>query len=201
MLDIGTGHVAIYLLLLRYLRPDAQSVGSELDDVSREHAASVLAANDIPDSTIRLVPEAKGNTLLGWLDDERLGIDSWSLTMCNPPFFGSEAEAAEARALKTGAPPAGKTAAHNEEITRGGEELFVAQMVDESVKFGTRCRWYTSLVGRYASLEPLVAAVRKVTDNYAVLVLRQAKTARWVLAWSFGADRVSDVSRCTSRET
>ncbi|KAL1413478.1 hypothetical protein Q8F55_001252 [Vanrija albida] len=199
VLDIGTGHVAIYLLLLRFLRPEAQGVGSELDDVSREHAAAVLAANGIAESSIRLVPEARGNTLLGWLDDERVPADSWSLTMCNPPFFGSEAEAAEARALKAGAPPAGKTAAHNEEITRGGEEAFIAQMVDESVPLGQRCAWYTSLVGRYASLEPLVAAVRKVTDNYAVLSLRQARTARWVLAWSFGPARADD--RLTRPET
>lgn len=71
---------------------------------------------------------------------------------------------------------------------------FIGKMVDESVGIGERCSWYTSLVGRYASLPPLVKKVKTVTSNYYVVQLRQARTIRWILVWGYTGYRLPDVS-------
>lgn len=114
--------------------------------------------------------------------------------MCNPPFFASLAEAEEARLSKATPASAAPTCAPNEQVTRGGEELFVGQMIDESEAYRDKVGWFTSLVGRYASLGPLVKHVLTKTTNYAVIPLRQGNTTRWVLAWSFSPYRLPDVS-------
>lgn len=67
-------------------------------------------------------------------------------------------------------------------------------MVDESRQHRDQVCWFTSLVGRYASLGPLVARVKRVTDNYAVIKLQQSRTARWVLVWGYTPYRLPDVS-------
>ena len=189
VLDIGTGHVAIYALLLHRLRPTAAVFGSEVDDVSLRHAREVLAANKISGTS-----DSGGITLIeGTASLLSHPVYPLSFTLCNPPFFASESEALASRAAKpegTSAP----TCAANEEVTRGGEVAFVSQMIDESVEHKHECAWFTSLVGKYASLPELVAKVKKVTNNYGVVRLQQRRTARWVLIWGFGNDRLSDVS-------
>lgn len=189
-LDIGTGHVAIYPLLLHRLRPEAHVVGSEIEPTSLAHARKQVERNSTPAAAVEIKGVPEDSTLLGHLKDQ----DSWSFTMCNPPFFASLAEAEEARLAKATPAPAAPTCAPNEQVTRGGEELFVGQMIDESEAYGDKVGWFTSLVGRYASLGPLVKHVLTKTTNYAVIPLRQGNTTRWVLAWSFSPYRLPDVS-------
>lgn len=103
------------------------------------------------------------------------------------------------------------TAAANELLTPGGEVQFVSQMITESVELRDRCQWFTSLIGKFASLKPLVDLlrshkVRKPTrsmfqsltsaqiENYFVKSIKPSKTTRWILGWSYGEVRLPDVS-------
>jgi hypothetical protein len=84
---------------------------------------------------------------------------------------------------------------------------------DEDKLMGNR--WYTSLIGKYSSLAPLVDLLRKhqvsparsaashpprvsltvfQVDNYFIKSIKQAKTARWILGWSHATTRLPDVS-------
>jgi 23S rRNA A1618 N6-methylase RlmF len=53
-------------------------------------------------------------------------------------------------------------------ITEGGESSFVRRMVDESVELGTRCQWYTSMLGKLSSITEVIGAIRRhnVCQNY-----------------------------------
>ena len=69
-------------------------------------------------------------------------------------------------------------------------------MIDESKMLGDRCQWYTSMLGKYSSVEIIVQNLRGAgVDNWAVKDLVQGnKTRRWVVGWSWGSMRPSNVS-------
>lgn len=71
-------------------------------------------------------------------------------------------------------------------------------------------RWFTSLIGKYSSLDPLVKLLHnnKVSpdllarrrlwpesqcDNYFILSIKPSKTTRWILGWSHTPYRLPDV--------
>ena len=80
-------------------------------------------------------------------------------------------------------------------VTSGGEVAFVSRMIDESKVLKERCQWYTSMLGKYSSVEIIVGNLRGAgVDNWTVKDLVQgSKTRRWVVAWSWGIMRPSNV--------
>lgn len=72
----------------------------------------------------------------------------------------------------------------------------MSRMIDESKVLKERCQWYTSMLGKYSSVEIVVGNLRGAgVDNWAVKDLVQGnKTRRWAVAWSWGDMRPSNVS-------
>ena len=81
-------------------------------------------------------------------------------------------------------------------VTPGGEIAFVSRMIDESKILKHRCQWYTSMLGKYSSVEIVIGNLRGAgIDNWAVKDLVQGnKTKRWAVAWSWGSMRPRQVS-------
>jgi len=79
------------------------------------------------------------------------------------------------------------TGSETEMVTSGGEVAFVSKMIDESLALQDRVQWYTSMLGKFSSVEVLAKRLReKRVDNYAVTEFVQgSKTRRWGIAWSF----------------
>ncbi|ODO11849.1 hypothetical protein I350_00633 [Cryptococcus amylolentus CBS 6273] len=192
VLDIGTGATAIYPILLHRIRPLSHITATELDNTSYQHALQTLETNKIPASSITVVKAPSPNPILFPLlkaKDE----EAWDFTMCNPPFFESAEEMQKGIDLKEEGAHAAPTAADNELITRGGEVAFISSMIRESTIIDKRCQWFTSLVGKYSSLEPLIALFKELKiDNYFVKISQQAKTARWIIGWSHTTTRLPD---------
>ena len=144
----GTGHVAIYPLLLHRTKPDAivyatgesrmahpTRLTPECDEESLKHSQAVLDKNGIPPSAIKLLQAPpKGRILFPLLDTP---VD---ITMCNPPFYASRQEMEEGMDIKAVGPHAAPTASSNELITRGGEVAFVSQMIAESMELRDKAR-------------------------------------------------------------
>nr|XP_019014743.1 uncharacterized protein I206_00829 [Kwoniella pini CBS 10737]OCF53524.1 hypothetical protein I206_00829 [Kwoniella pini CBS 10737] len=190
VLDIGTGASAIYPILLHRLRPKAKITATEIDEISYKYSLTVLSKNSIPSTSIEILRASSKQPILFPILD---GNEEWNLTICNPPFFGSEEEMKEGQNGKERGAHAASTAANNELITPGGEVAFVGQMIEECLKSGERCCWYTSLIGKFSSLSPLVELLRKnKVDNYLLKNIKQSKTVRWILGWSFSSIRIPD---------
>lgn len=107
--------------------------------------------------------------------------------MCNPPFYTSSTEMLSSAAAKQRPPFTACTGSENEMVTPGGEIAFVTRMIEESLVLQDRVQWYTSLLGKFSSIEVLVKKLRQSNvDNYALTEFVQGrKTRRWGIAWSF----------------
>lgn len=133
-------------------------------------------------------------------------------TLCNPPFYASDAEIAVLEGRKLAGPFARCTGAANEMLTPGGEVAFVRQMIGESLAPPNRERIgvFSSLLGKFSSVAPVVACLREYgVGNYGIRVLGEREreggvgegrggrrgTRRWVVLWSHGERRVPDCGK------
>ncbi|KAF8485406.1 ribosomal RNA large subunit methyltransferase F-like protein [Gautieria morchelliformis] len=210
-LDIGTGASAIYPLLACSL-PNAEQwtfVGTDNDPLSANYASRNVEANNLghritiwpiqkfPNTGMPVTEEDPRSTpiLAPLVEDTESRFD---FTMCNPPFYASISEIEKSAEAKDLPPIAICTGADTEMITPGGETRFVLQMLQESAREDVRgqCRWYTSMLGKLSSVGEVVTELRHLNiDNYALTQFIQGTTRRWAVAWSFGDDRLPDVSR------
>ena len=122
--------------------------------------------------------------------------------MCNPPFYSSTADYLSSAASKSRPPHSACTGADVEMVTPGGEIAFVSRMIEESKTIRERCQWYSSMLGKYSSIEVIVENLRGAgVANWAVKDLVQGnKTRRWAVAWSWGSSRPSQVAKWTDKE-
>ncbi|KAF7316127.1 S-adenosyl-L-methionine-dependent methyltransferase [Mycena indigotica] len=198
-LDIGTGASVIYPLLACKTNADWCFIATDIDALSLSVARQNITANNMQDR-IRLVESTLEGPIFGpLLHDPTLTI---TFTMCNPPFYSSHADVQVSAAAKEFEPYAVCTGADVEMITAGGESAFVRKMVEESIHIGTRCRWYTSMLGKLSSLSQVVEALRLHSiDNYAITEFVQGTTRRWAIAWSLGPLRLPDpLARISSHQ-
>jgi len=107
--------------------------------------------------------------------------------MCNPPFYTSKEDMLASAASKQRPPFTACTGSETEMVTDGGEVAFVSKMIGESLLLQDRVQWYTSMLGKFSSVEIIITKLReKGVDNYAATEFVQgSKTRRWGIAWSF----------------
>ncbi|GAA5888406.1 hypothetical protein JCM6882_008610 [Rhodosporidiobolus microsporus] len=195
-LDIGTGASCIYPLLAQrtYIPPSSSTSPSsssqlrmfatDIDARSLSYARRNVAQNGLATSIEVFEVKEEGSI---FAEDVVNSVECFDFTMCNPPFYASEEEIASSLAAKELEPFAVCTGAENELVTAGGEVAFVSRMIEESLELGkTKIRWFTSLLGKFSSIAPLVELLKShKLANYAVTPLPpQGQTTRWVLAWS-----------------
>ena len=110
--------------------------------------------------------------------------------MCNPPFFEDEDEVSPH-------PSRACSGSSNEMITKGGEVKFVSRIIENSLKLGTKLKWYTSMLGRKRSIKTLVRKLRSSNRVKEIVssVFIQGQTRRWGLAWSFHEVEDSDTKK------
>ncbi|KAF0696669.1 Aste57867_12587 [Aphanomyces stellatus] len=173
-LDVGTGASCIYPLLGHALN-QWHFVATDIDPASIECAATTIHANNLA-TAINLQLVDNSSSIFPPLSRPLL------FTMCNPPFFDSIDEADTN-------PRTSCTGSALEMTTPGGEVAFIGRMIQESVALTTQVRWYTSLIGRKASLRPLLASLRAHgISNTRTTEFLQGRTTRWGIAWSFTDD-------------
>ena len=148
---------------------DGESVASARANIARNaHLAELLPE-------VRHVPD-RARILCDVVRDD----ESFEFCCCNPPFFESLAETNLNK----------KRAAHatsNELTCPGGELAFVLRLLDDSTTLRYRFRWFTTMLGKKASLDTLrrrIAATEGVTCVRHV-EFQQGRQTRWGLAWSF----------------
>ncbi|KXN86743.1 Putative methyltransferase-like protein C27D7.08c [Leucoagaricus sp. SymC.cos] len=196
-IDIGTGASAIYPLLACRMEPSWDFIATEIDSKSYSCAERNIQNNQL-DDRIRLTRASPDKPILFPLENHT--GPPFDFVMCNPPFYSSRAEVARSAEVKEFPPNAASnfsyvcTGADTEMIyPPGGEAAFIGQMVDESERHGTKCRWYTTMVGKMSTMSEIIFMLRKRSiRTYALTEFVQGQTRRWGIAWSFTNEHLPD---------
>ncbi|ENC9556003.1 23S rRNA (adenine(1618)-N(6))-methyltransferase RlmF [Aeromonas hydrophila] len=189
VLDIGVGANCIYPLL-GAREYGWRFVGSDIDPVSVK-AATLLAKSNGLGSQIEC-------RLQGRAGDIFLGIvaprERFALTLCNPPFHASLAEASKGTERKlrnlgkeaTAKPVLNFGGQKAELWCEGGEAAFLANMITQSKAFASQCLWFSSLVSKKENLPAAKQGLSRVgARQVRVLEMAQGNKISRVLAWSF----------------
>ncbi|MEQ8704514.1 MAG: 23S rRNA (adenine(1618)-N(6))-methyltransferase RlmF [Phaeodactylibacter sp.] len=187
ILDIGTGANLIYAILGQRIY-DWSIVGTEVDKLALKTAKALIDINPVLQKGIQLRPQQNPRQVLEGIIREN---DFFHATVCNPPFYASEAEASEANArkrknLKLG--KVGRTVAGQpgELWTAGGERSFLLRFIKESQIYRQQVGWFTSLVSQKDHLEPLEHALQKAAaQEVKIIPLAAGQKRMRILAWRF----------------
>ncbi|CAO3568482.1 unnamed protein product [Mortierella alpina] len=189
-IDIGTGASCIYPLLGCTRNKNWRMVATDIDDRSIIFASENVKRNRLQ----ARITISKSTASLIFAEELFTGKEqrTYDFCMCNPPFYEDEQDIRESLDGKADGPSAVCQGTSNEMMTLGGEVLFVQKMVDESTRWQTRIRWYTSMLGKRSSVDRITAYLKaKKILNYTLTTFNQGRTSRWAVAWSFGDEHPS----------
>ncbi|ACT48829.1 23S rRNA (adenine(1618)-N(6))-methyltransferase RlmF [Methylotenera mobilis] len=194
VLDIGVGANMIYPLI-GTREYGWRFVGADIDAKALGNAQQIIDANALGD-VIELRLQARPASIFkGMIQPDEL----FALTMCNPPFHGSLAEAQAGTQRKwrglgkhVAKPSGNKHAALNfggqgaELYCAGGEEGFLTAMVKESQQYAAQCVWFTSLVSKATNLPSLYRALNSVqAREVKTIAMTQGQKQSRIVAWTF----------------
>ena len=189
-LDIGVGASCIYPIIGN-VAYGWSFIGSEIDTVSIESAQQIIAKNPSLKGKVELRLQANPKDIFYGIitKDERI-----DLSVCNPPFHASKAEA-KSGAIRKVSNLSGKKITrpvlnfggqNNELWCEGGERKFVRNMIRESQKFADSCFWFSSLISKQSNLKSIYEALKKAeaTEVKTIPMGQGNKTSR-IVAWTF----------------
>lgn len=189
LLDIGTGANVIYPVIASQSY-GWQVCGTDIDTVAVKAATLIVTANPALKSHISIVQQHDTKAIFSGVIKSG---QRFHLTMCNPPFFasGAEAEAASRRKwANLGKAAQGQQrnfAGQQHELwCEGGELKFISQMITESQLFKQQVCWFSTLVSQQKHVSILKKLLRSVgAVQSEVIEMRQGQKTSRILAWSF----------------
>lgn len=185
VLDVGAGANCIYPLI-GASEYGWRFVGAELDAAALRWARNLVAANA---SVAGLIECRRQSAAMQCFKGIIKAGERFDLTMCNPPFHASAAEAAAGTkrkaqnlGVKPGVPNFGGRA--GELWCEGGELAFIRRMIAESVDFAANVTWFTTLVSKSDHLPRLEKALHQVrAAETRIIPMAQGQKKSRILAW------------------
>ncbi len=189
-LDIGVGANCIYPIIGR--SEYAWSfVGSEIDVTALASAEKMIERNAGLTGQVEVRRQSNpANIFEGIIQPG----EYFHLTICNPPFHSSaaEAQAGTIRKLKNLkgkkiSKPTLNFGGQNQELwCVGGEVEFVKNMVQESRKFAQSCGWFSTLISKEANLKEVYKNLKKVAaTELKTIQMGQGNKKSRMVAWRF----------------
>jgi len=192
VLDIGTGANCIYPII------GSQSYGwkfvaTDIDPVAVKVARAIVQCNPRLKKLVELRQQVSPMAIFKGIINPG---DRFDLTMCNPPFHASSAEAQAANQRKRNnlnkGKPVGNGSPHNfggqdsELWCADGEIGFLTRMVNESIEYSSQVYWFTSLVSKSGNIPQLKKLLSRLgAQKIKVITMSQGQKNSRLLAWSF----------------
>lgn len=190
VLDIGVGANCIYPIIGNR-EYGWTFVGSEIEEIAFQSATDIILKNEALKGNIDIRLQSNSKSILKGIIQPNEYFD---VTICNPPFHASLAEAQVGTLRKLSnlnnkritKPTLNFGGQSNELWCEGGEERFVKQLITESKEFASSCVWFTTLVSKGAILNSLFAALNRVeaVEVKTIEMSQGNKISRFV-AWRF----------------
>lgn len=214
VLDIGTGANCIYPII-GSRSYGWQFVGSEIDPIAVATAKLIVESNPVLKNKIKFVQQNNKQVIFKGVIGPH---DLFDLTLCNPPFHASLAEAnagserkqhnlnrhkAKRNRQSLNTEAANTEVANTEAANKarnfggqkaelwcaGGEIGFLKQMINESQNFSQQVMWFTSLVSKSDNVKPLQQLLKQVgAKQIKVINMSQGQKVSRLIAWSFLTD-------------
>lgn len=195
VLDVGVGANAIYPMLGK-IAYGWQFVGSDIDDLALDNADEIFFRNENLQGGMTCRFQANSENIF---EGVITPADLFELTICNPPFHSSAADAAggtrrKLRSLGTGhakgkglPPPVLNFGGHGNELwCEGGEMSFVRRMISQSRPFKQQCLWFSTLVSKQDNLPLVYLALEQIgARQVKTLDMAQGQKISRIVAWSF----------------
>ena len=194
VLDVGMGANCIYPII-GHQEYGWQFVGTEIDPVAMHSAQQIVEGNPALAGAVegRFQPN-KSHVFLGIIQPGEV----FDLTLCNPPFHTSAAEAAAGTRRKLtnlggrtagprGAQPILNFGGQNTELwCVGGEEAFVRRMITESARLPITSRWFTTLIAKKDTLPSIYRALYQAAAvEVRTVDMAQGQKKSRLVAWTF----------------
>ena len=188
ILDIGAGASCIYPLL-GYAINNWSFVGTDIDARSLKIAQLIVDENKLSNHIELRLQKNSDNILKGIVTLN----DKFEASICNPPFFRTEAEALEATKQKLkGLGNQNDKVVRNfsgtsKELTyKGGEKAFLHTYLYESTFYKTQFYWFTSLVSNVNHLKSMQTSLKKLgATMIEIIEMIQGNKISRIIAWSF----------------
>ena len=196
VLDVGTGAGCIYPIL-GHIEYNWDFVASDIDPISIKTANNIIQSNKGFSKAIecRLQPDNK-QIFHGIIKAD----DFFHLTLCNPPFHKSLAEA-NAGTIRKWTNLAKKDITNKQPSTgkhlnfggqkaelwcHGGEVKFIRDMIKESKGYQKQVLWFTCLVSKKDNLSAIKLSLKKAkVVQLRVIKMAQGQKISRFIAWSF----------------
>jgi len=189
-LDVGTGANAIYALLASAIY-GWDVVGCDIDKKAMEAAQENAMVNTHLPGTIEIRHQTNNAHIFEGII---LPNEFYHVTICNPPFFTSAADANRntLRKLKQLNPekPVLELERNfkgqpNELWCNGGEALFIKRMIKQSTAFKKQVGWFTTLVSKSDNLPKIYKLLNKLNAKHQTLQMQHGSKVTRVVAWRF----------------
>jgi len=192
VLDIGVGANCVYPLI-GHAEYGWQFVGADIDQFALNNAQAIIDANPGLGQAITLRHQPEPKAMFQHIVETDEFFD---LTLCNPPFHTSAAEARKGsqrkwenlgKAAHSKHAPTLNFGGHANELwCQGGEEAFVGRMIAESALFARNCLWFSSLIAKSASLPGVYRALERAgVSRHETISMAQGQKQSRMIAWTF----------------
>jgi len=189
-LDIGVGANCVYPIIGNK-EYGWSFIGADIDPISIESASRIVESNPFLKGKIELRLQLNPKDIFyGIIQKDEL-ID---LSICNPPFHASLAEAQSGTLRKLSnlnqkriTKPILNFGGQNSELwCEGGEEKFVRDMIIQSRQFSASCFWFSTLISKQSNLKRVYEDLKKA-EAVAVktIPMGQGNKVGRIVAWTF----------------
>jgi len=188
--DVGVGANCVYPII--GIKEYGWSfIGSDVDEVSIVSANKIIIGNTCLKGSVECRLQTNNRYFFRGIVQHD---DYFDISICNPPYNASlaEAQAGTIRKLsnlqkkKITKPVLNFGGKQSELCCDGGEERFIMEMIRESRDFSTSCLWFSTLVSKKETLDAVYYALEKAQAvDVKTIQMGQGNKITRIVAWTF----------------